>query len=530
MKQANSHALITRQPQRPLSRDVAALFLASLAIFVGTYANVHAQTNYVIKTATPDLEAEYQQELDKWMLRAYEGDRDAQFKVGVLFTNEQFKQADYEQAVYWYKQAARQGHVLAQYNLGHQYLVGIGVQRDETTAMSWWLKAADQDHALAQFNVGRAYYLGIGLAKDYAQSRLWFERAARNNEPKSIDILIELGWASPNDYKQHQQTDSTDKSPPTITATTALTATAQAQHGNTLVDQPVPEPSAQALGPKQPIAIYTNPSVRHVLIAFVNYRNELSVVSRSEEWTSVVVESGFPVWVHEDFIAIAADNIGTIVGDRVNARSVPKVTKGSIVGKLDNKEKLTVLDQRDNWVRAVSPKRFKAWVKTAEYERGNPQNDPSTISVAQSPEIARASVKAEQGDNGAINTGISSNTSINNQNIGDDNEWLFNQPSEHYTLQLASFDDSQTVEQFISRKEFKNNPQLRRFTSNRNDIQWTYFLYGSYKAKSQAESSREQIGQKRAWVRSFGNLQENRCVAWKKQIPTPKTLNQYCIQ
>ena len=56
------------------------------------------------------------------MLAAYEGDRDAQFKVGVLFTNDQFSEPDYEQAVYWYKQAARQGHPLAQYNLGHQYL------------------------------------------------------------------------------------------------------------------------------------------------------------------------------------------------------------------------------------------------------------------------------------------------------------------------------------------------------------------------------------------------------------------------
>ena len=308
-----------------------------------------------------------------------------------------------------------------------------------------------------------------------------------------------------------------------------------------------PDTPAKASPAKQPIAIYTNPSVRHVLIAFVNYRDELSVVSKSEEWTSVFVASGFPVWVHGDFIEVA-DDIGTIVGERVNARSVPETTNGSIVGKLNNEEMLTVLDQRDNWVRVVSPKRFKAWVKTVEYERGNPKVDPLPAAVAQSQELEEASAEAEEeGDEGSseINKGIPSNTSINtsnvsdnntsntdvsHQSIGDDNEWLFKQPSEHYTLQLASFDDSQTVAEFVSRKEFKNNPQLRRFTSNRNDIQWTYFLYGSYTAKNLAESSREQIGQKRAWVRTFGKLQENRCVAWKKQIPTPKTLNQYCIQ
>jgi len=95
--------------------------------------------------------------------------------------------------VYWYKQAARQGHALAQYNLGHQYLTGIGVKRSESDAMKWWLKAALQDHPLAQFNVGRGYYLGIGLSEDQSQSKYWFKRAAQNQEPKSIEILEQLG-------------------------------------------------------------------------------------------------------------------------------------------------------------------------------------------------------------------------------------------------------------------------------------------------------------------------------------------------
>ena len=128
------------------------------------------------------------------MLKAFEGDADAQFKVGVLFTNDQFSPADNEQAVYWYTQAARQNHTLAQYNLGHHYLTGLGVQQSETQAMRWWLLAAEKDHALSQFNVGRAYYLGIGLESDHALARRWFTRAAQNGEPKSADILAQLGW------------------------------------------------------------------------------------------------------------------------------------------------------------------------------------------------------------------------------------------------------------------------------------------------------------------------------------------------
>ncbi|MEO0367318.1 MAG: SH3 domain-containing protein [Pseudomonadota bacterium] len=169
------------------------VYFLLLALSLG---NAQAQTDFNISSSNPDLESEFKTEMDKWILQAYEGDRDAQFKVGVLFANDQFNAPDFEQAVYWYKQAARQGHPLAQYNLGHHYLVGEGVRQNESNAIKWWLKAAEQDHALAQFNIGRAYYLGIGTDEDHGKARNWFERATANGEPKSAEILEELGWTS----------------------------------------------------------------------------------------------------------------------------------------------------------------------------------------------------------------------------------------------------------------------------------------------------------------------------------------------
>ncbi|MBL4670855.1 MAG: hypothetical protein JKX81_01245, partial [Arenicella sp.] len=60
--------------------------LALLALSSASYSQAD------LVTVTPaSLEKEYQKELDKWMLQAYEGDRDSQFKVGVLFTNNQFQ-------------------------------------------------------------------------------------------------------------------------------------------------------------------------------------------------------------------------------------------------------------------------------------------------------------------------------------------------------------------------------------------------------------------------------------------------------
>ncbi|MFT6407607.1 MAG: hypothetical protein ACJAQ6_001020 [Arenicella sp.] len=504
----------------------------------------YSQPGAASELPTTEFESEYQEELDKWMLQAYEGDRDAQFKVGVLFTNDQFQTADMEQAVYWYKQAARQGHALSQYNLGHQYLTGTGVKRNENEAMRWWLKAAEQDHPLAQFNIGRAYYLGIGLDEDLDQSRFWFKRAAQNNEPKSIDILEQLKWSEPGEYQAAVERDTTDAlvaeqlAPSTITAEAltptitaeALTPTTIDDVANTVAVSDAAESPATAIeisdaqsevatstvatDLKSPIALYTNPAKRSVLISIFDAREQLTIISTAPEWTKVASDTGFRVWVHQDYIVVA-DDIGTISGNAVNARAVPLIINGTIVGRLNDAEMLEVLDKKNAWYRVTSPSRFKAWVKTDEFNRNK-----TLTTIAQSP-ASRSDADGQADSKGGLQNS-------QNESITDDNKWLFSQPADGYTLQLASFDDTENVAAFKSRKKFRNNRELHSFTSSAKDIQWTYFLYGAFESSEAAKQSRIEIGQKLAWVRSFGKLQQNRCLAWKKKIPTPKQLNKYC--
>lgn len=509
-----------------------------------------AQTEPQAVTEQASLEQKYRDELDKWMLRAYEGDRDAQFKVGVLFTNDQFGPPDFEQAVYWYKQAARQGHVLAQYNLGHQYLTGVGVHKNEQLAMQWWLEAAKQDHALAQFNVGRAYYLGIGLFENHEQSKYWFERAAYNQEPKSIEILQQLGWydgdlaappaappgvtLTPENIAENAgpvsvegETQPATPQPPLlaskitpISPTTGATGAATAgatkpPTANVVEPSPTVAPTPQtvktsSLGTNNPIALYTNPQVRSVLITILEDRNEISVVKRRATWTTVTTQKGFPVWVHKDFLAVNGKQ-GTVTGQAVNARSVPIITNGTVVGKLNKNETVRVVDERQNWIRVIAPLRFTAWVKTADLDQ------PAAVAAA--PNSAAANT------GGAV-----SNPQATSARSANDNEWLFQQPANNFTLQLASFDDPEKIRTFESRAKFRNNPELHRFTAKGKNIDWTYFLYGSYASSKAAEAAKQQIGQKLAWVRTFGRLQQNRCVAWKTQLPTPPELNRYCTQ
>ena len=83
----------------------------------------------------------------KYKKAADQGDAEAQFNLGVMYSLGEGVPKDYKQAVYWYRKAADQGHADAQSNLGFMYHEGRGVPKDDTQAVYWLRKAADQGHA-----------------------------------------------------------------------------------------------------------------------------------------------------------------------------------------------------------------------------------------------------------------------------------------------------------------------------------------------------------------------------------------------
>ncbi len=531
-----------------------------IAVFIFLLGgSLNAQTEYQILSDNDDLEKEYYDELDKWMLRAYEGDREAQFKVGVLFASDQFDKPNAEQAVYWYKQAARQDHILAQYNLGHHLLAGNGVEKNDISAIQWWQEAAKEDHPLAQFNVGRAYYLGIGVAQDHQQSRYWFSRAAQNNEEKSIDVLQQLGWDDdlvasnqPSNINQqppaninqqpaatiNQQSTETTIDQPTLeqlkpriviaeTSETTITAPTSTQNSETIASN---EPGVTAQIVDAPVALYTNPEIRSVLITIVGHRESLDIIAIDNDWVTVRSPVGFPVWVHGNYVR-ENDNSATVVGTNVNARSVPIVSNGTIVGTLDGGEELNIIDKQNEWYRLTSPTSFVAWIKTEDYNRPAYVKNVTDVAAAPNGDAPEANdnQKKELSVPAQSLPPASLNSSIPMADIND-NKWLFNQAKDSFTLQLASFDEQQKVNEFLSNNSFSSDSELHRFTSASLDITWTYFLYGNYSDQAAAQSAKENLKQKNAWIRTFGRLQENRCLSWKTKLPTPPELNQYCNQ
>jgi TPR repeat protein len=103
-------------------------------------------------------------------------------------------QVDKEMAAALYRRAADRGHSNAQYCLGVLYSDGEGVDRDEVEAAAWHHKAAEQGNTDAQVSLGLAYKTGSGVPQDYAQGAMWLRRAGEKedfgDQPKTQNSQI----------------------------------------------------------------------------------------------------------------------------------------------------------------------------------------------------------------------------------------------------------------------------------------------------------------------------------------------------
>lgn len=72
------------------------------------------------------------------------GDAEAQYLVGLMYSQGNAEIRDYEKAAAWLRQAAEQGHGYAEYALGLLYEDGNGVKRSRGEALRWFRRAANR--------------------------------------------------------------------------------------------------------------------------------------------------------------------------------------------------------------------------------------------------------------------------------------------------------------------------------------------------------------------------------------------------
>lgn len=119
-----------------------------------------------------------------WKQLAEAGDRDAAYRLGLMYDTGDSQQRDTNLAVYWYRHAALAGEIHAQHNLGVAYVKGDGVAMDVNKAIKWWTLAARSGNADSQYNLGILYAAGeYGIKQDIEQAKHWWRKAAMRGIP-----------------------------------------------------------------------------------------------------------------------------------------------------------------------------------------------------------------------------------------------------------------------------------------------------------------------------------------------------------
>ena len=123
---------------------------------------------------------------------AEQGNPEAEYSVGVIYSNGRGLPQSYMEAAKWFHRAAEKGQSGAQYDLGVLYAKGQGVPQNFAEAAKWFRQAAEQGKAAAQYNLGFMYTQGQGVGQDFAEAAKWYRKAAEQGDMDSQNRLAAL--------------------------------------------------------------------------------------------------------------------------------------------------------------------------------------------------------------------------------------------------------------------------------------------------------------------------------------------------
>ena len=145
--------------------------------------------------SAPVLAADYQAGLEAFQRDDYatalkelrplaeQGNAEAQYYLGRIYSGGFGVTQDYAEAMKWYRLAAEQGDAAAQFFLGIIYEFGWGVSQDYTEAVKWYRSAAEQGDSNGQGTLGLMYDQGLGVARDQVKGLMWYSLAAARFPP-----------------------------------------------------------------------------------------------------------------------------------------------------------------------------------------------------------------------------------------------------------------------------------------------------------------------------------------------------------
>lgn len=160
------------------------LFLANLAWGQNTVpSNVK---NEAASQLSPKESRKLQKTLYALQWKAASGNTRAQYELGYIL----FLAKDYVSSEEFLKKAAKKGHADAQFMLGLFYSEGMGVRKSYQEAVRWWRQAASQDNADALSSLGDCYLKGDGVENNPAEAVNLFQKAVAQG---NVYAMLALG-------------------------------------------------------------------------------------------------------------------------------------------------------------------------------------------------------------------------------------------------------------------------------------------------------------------------------------------------
>jgi uncharacterized protein YgiM (DUF1202 family) len=353
-------------------------------------------------------EGDYAAAMAVWEPLANQGNRDAQFAMGVLYYEGHGVNKNLDEALAWFRKAADSEHPTAMFNLGVAYWEGRGLSQNYAQAVDWWERAAESGDVASQYNLGLAYYLGKGAQKDLDQARNWLTQAA---EKGHADAQRVLGIIDEKYTKSQTASSATSD-----TSTASATNQAGSAEVESVTVQPAEQYEAQAQSASEPssgqasnattpevptkvttttkqkaaassviittrfraaevsvdgLELRSGPSSQSPVLQTLRQATPVKIVEARGSWGRVEIPGQVRLWVFGDYVQGTPE--GRITANKVRLRNRPTTGENSkVVAHLNKGDSVTVHTSTGDWKQISSRKATPAWVRLSGVSEQNP--------------------------------------------------------------------------------------------------------------------------------------------------------------
>lgn len=110
------------------------------------------------------------------------------------------------------------------------------------------------------------------------------------------------------------------------------------------------------------VRVRAGPSTMTAILAELDRGDLVVVVAEEDGWRRVRVPGGLPGFVHSSLLEIGDDGVAVVTASRVLLRPVAGKDQPPLAERLDEGERLPVLERGDEWVKVLMPERVEAFV------------------------------------------------------------------------------------------------------------------------------------------------------------------------